>query len=299
MSQYGIKIPKSQQPNSDPYIVYYPHTISHVERKWDQDYYQFVSIDPGKIKNFAFRIEKRYHNGKIIPLVFDKIDFESKISEGITTINNNYQILTEFLDKYKQFYIDTHFFVIEKQIPKNYQAVRVSQHVISYLSIILHNYPLLPAIVEIDAKLKGMQLGAPKGIGEKQLKTWAIVKGRQLSILRGDDFSLGVLDFFKNKQDDLCDTICQIEAIASVWGFTTTIGAATASQNDILSINGNIINLNNTSQVIIDGNVIDIKKLNSVKSPKLKIINSPDNKNNNTNKSGGLKLNVINQNLNK
>lgn len=40
--------------------------------------------------------------------------------------------------------------------------------------------------------------------------------------MRKDDFSLGVMDHFKNKQDDLADTICQIEAICVCWGFQLT-----------------------------------------------------------------------------
>lgn len=287
MAHFAKKIPKSQQPDKGLHTIYYPHTIPHTERKWDQGYYEILSIDPGKIKNFSFRIEKRYHNGKIIPLVFDKIDFESIIQEGTTTINNSYQVLTEFLNKYSKFYDDCHFFVIEKQLPVNYPAVRVSQHVISYFSIMMHNKPLLPAIVEIDSRLKGLYLGAPKGIGDKQLKTWSVEKGRYLLTLRNDTFSLQVLDFFKNKQDDLTDTVCQIEALMVYWGLPLTLGAIPPEQTDILSINGKIVNIRNINEFVIDGNIINITKVD-----KLNVVETPK-------KNKSLKLNIINTDISK
>lgn len=221
MSHFGLKINKSESPDKTPYTIYYPHTTPSTERKWTQPYYQVVSIDPAR-KNYALRIERRYHNGWITPVVFDKTAIESIQQEGDTTICNTYQMLTAFLSKYEQFYDDCHFIVIERQLPQNYKATRIAQHSISYFSIRLHNRPLLPSIVEVDPKLKGRILGAPKGINDKQLKSWAVEKARELLTTRLDDFSLGVLNHFRNKQDDLSDTVCQIEALFICWGFPPT-----------------------------------------------------------------------------
>lgn len=258
MSNFGgLKIPKTQAPQTTPYCVLYSHTIPHTERKWhEQDYYQVVSIDPAQ-KNFAMRIERRYHNGKIIPIMFDKVAvFDIKL-EGDTTVNNTYQQLTYFLEKYNQFYDDCHFIIIERQLPQNYQAVRISQHAISYFSIKLHNKPLLPSIIEVNPQLKGKMLGAPKGINPKQLKTWAVEKGRELLTLRNDTFSLEVLYCFKNKQDDLCDTVCQIEALMICWGFPLTPTTITSS-SDIL---------NNFNELTISKNK-DIKNFMEIKVEK-------------------------------
>jgi len=221
MSRFGLKITKSESPDKTPYTSYYPHTIPSTSRNWVQPYYQFVSIDPAG-KNFALRIERRYHNGWITPVVFDKVAVASIEQEGDTTICNTYQVLTGFLEKYKQYYADCHFIVIERQLPQNYKATRIAQHTISYFSITLHNKELLPSIVEIDPKIKGKTLGAPKGITDKQLKSWSVEEGRKLLTIRRDTFSLQVLDCFKNKQDDLCDTVCQLEALVICWGFPPT-----------------------------------------------------------------------------
>lgn len=222
MSHFGgPKTSKAESIDKTPYTTYYPHNISHTNRIWNQDYYQFVSIDPAR-KNYALRIERRFHNGKIIALAFDKTSVEDIQQEGTNTVCNTYQVLTEFLDKYKSFYDDSHFIVIERQLPQNYKATRIAQHSITYFSIYLHNKPLLSSIVEIDPRLKGKMLGAPKNITDKQLKSWAIEKARGLLTFREDIFSLKVLDFFKKKQDDLCDTVCQLEALAMSWGLVIT-----------------------------------------------------------------------------
>ena len=217
MSHFGLRINKSEAPNKEPYTLFFPHTISHTERNWNQQYYQVISIDPAR-KNYALRIERRYHNGQIIPIVFDKVCIKSVINEGGVTIENTYQMLTYFLDKYEKFYYDCHFLIVERQLPQNYKVALVAQHTISYFSIKLHNSTLLPCLVEIDPKLKGKYLGAPKGINEKQLKTWAVEKGREILVARNDLFSLSVLDYFKNKQDDLCDVVLQTEALFICWG---------------------------------------------------------------------------------
>lgn len=221
MSHFGLKISKTESPDKTPYTVYYPHRTPTSGRNWDQGYYQVVSIDPAR-KNYALRIERRYNNGWITPLVFDKVAIESIEKRDDVTICHTYQVLTDFLSKYETYYSDCHFVIIERQLPQNYKATRIAQHSISYFSMILRDKPLLPAIVEVDAKLKGKILGAPKNITDKQLKSWAVEKARELLTIRLDQFSLDVLNHFRTKQDDLSDTVCQIEAIFIAWGLPAT-----------------------------------------------------------------------------
>lgn len=221
MSHYGLKINKSESPDKTPYTIYYPHLTPSSERKWTQPWYQVVSIDPAR-KNYALRIERRYNNGWITPVVFDKVHIESIEQDDHATICNTYQTLTAFLNKYEQFYDQCHFIIIERQLPQNYKATRIAQHTISYFCLKLANKPLLSAIIELDPKIKGKLLNAPKNISDKQLKSWAIEKARELLTIRLDDFSLQVLNCFKNKQDDLADTVCQIEALFKLWGLPQT-----------------------------------------------------------------------------
>lgn len=245
MSYFGLKITKSQQPDKTPYTIYYPHTRPLTERLWQEPYYQIVSIDPGRV-NYAFRIERRYHDGRVTPVAFDKQSFPASKIEGDTTTTYVYQALTEFLNKYREYYEGCHYIIIERQLPQNYKATRVAQHTISYFSLILHNAPLLPAIVEVSPSLKGKMLGAPPGTSDKQLKDWAVVKARELLTLRGDEWSLGVLNHFASKQDDLSDTVCQAEALFIAWGYSPSVavndiltqqGVEKPSQNQIASLN--------------------------------------------------------------
>ena len=227
MSHFGLRVNKSQKPDSTPYTIYYPHLKPHTARNWTEEYLQIISIDPGR-NNYAFRIERRWHNGQVTPVVFDKESFPPSKIEGDTTTCYVYQGLTQFLNKYKEFYDGCHYIIIERQLPQNYKATRIAQHTITYFSLFLADKPLLPAIVEVSPQLKGKILGAPKGISDKQLKTWAVEEARRILQIRQDHFSLGVLNKFATKQDDLSDTVCQAEALFIAWGYPPTQLSPTA-----------------------------------------------------------------------
>ncbi len=203
---YGVKIPKLQQPDKLEYTLYYPHTLPIEQREWKDDYRQFISLDPA-IKNLAIRIERRYQDGRIICLFSNKFN-PSDTSEYT---NHLYQNIIKILDLQNEHFNNTHFILIERQIPKNHNAVRVAQHLITYFLIKLKDLLLLPSIIEVSPKLKGKMLGAPKGINERQLKTWAVAKATELAEERKDEYTLNLLKKTK-KKDDLADVLCQIEA---------------------------------------------------------------------------------------
>lgn len=232
--------PKSERPDKTPYTVYYPHSTPHTSRKWNQGYLQIVSIDPAR-KNYAMRIERRYDNGWITPVMFDKVAIQQTHEVNDTTISQTYDNLTKFFNKYKALFNECHIIIFERQLPQNYQAVRIAQHTLSYFLITLCDMPLLPSIIEVDAKLKGRILGFQKGM---DLKQWAVNTAREILELRKDDFSLRVMDGFRSKQDDLADTVCQIEALLISWGFPPTAAAPTTTTNNILS------NVQNISTVL-------------------------------------------------
>jgi hypothetical protein len=219
---FGLRINKTERPDKTPYTLYYPHTIDKSHRTWNQGYYQVASIDPAR-QNYALRIERRHDNGFIQPVVFDKVKIESIREEDGATVYDTYEELTKFLRKYDVHFMNCHYIIIERQLPQNYKATRIEQHSISYFSILVHNNELLTCIVEVDPKLKGKMLGAEKGINDRQLKSWAVMKARELLTMRGDNWSLGILNHFVKKQDDLSDTVCQIEALFKCWELPLTI----------------------------------------------------------------------------
>lgn len=235
MSHFGLKVNKGERPDKTPYTEHYPHSKHKNQRKWTDnwsqnliekrtEYYQICSIDPAR-KNYAIRIERRYITGEIKPILFDKVSLEqTKKGEtsGATASAELYNELTRFLNKYEEFYKGCNYIIVERQLPQNYKATRIAQHTMTYFMLKLYDSELLPSIIEIDPQLKGRALGAPKNITDRQLKTWAIEYATMLLKSRGDEFSLGVMDFFKNKRDDLADTVCQIEAFLKEIGFPTT-----------------------------------------------------------------------------
>lgn len=221
---YPKKVPKSEKPDSTWYTIYHCHdTPSPIEWNTRKDYYDIVSIDPGR-KNFAIRIERRnLITCQISALAFEKIDLIGKDKEdSVGAVDSIYKRLNDFLDKYLEIIKLCHIVIIERQLHINYKMVRFSQHIISYLTIHLKNAKYLPVILEVSSKLKSHQLYAPKGISDKEIKKWAVAKADELLKLRKDNISLSVIAAAKKKKDDLSDTIVQIEAVFSLFGLQLT-----------------------------------------------------------------------------
>lgn len=211
---------------------------------FDGDFIQIASVDPAT-RNLALRVERRYLDdaNHIETLVFEKVDvagevelsntplagsflcldrFDKPGKEKSTAPNGSlvYAKVTAFLDQFRDAFAGCHMFVIERQLPDNYKSTRVAQHVLSYF-MLQASFSGSP-IVEVDPQLKGRQLGAPKGTRGPQLKTWSVIQARRILASRRDAGSLQAMARCRNKQDDLADTVCQIEALFSYWGLPTT-----------------------------------------------------------------------------
>jgi len=220
---------------------------------WVQPYLQFVSVDPAT-KNFALRVERRYFDReaekteqaeasplRVETLAIAKQDvggekiLEGEVSPslppfltapeataGEVTLSQTFANVTAFLSRFEEFYPETHIFVVERQLPDNYKSTRIAQHALSYFMNKMAASPLCPLFLEVDPQLKGKQLGAPKGIKGAQLKSWSVIEARGILAARRDAHCLEALVRCKNKQDDLADTVCQVEALCSFWGLPVT-----------------------------------------------------------------------------
>lgn len=198
------KISKSQQSLKRPCNIYFLHSKPLSLRQWSFPL-RIISIDPA-IKNLAIRVEERRENISIQTLLFKRINLDPD-----DEMTNIYLSLTNFLDLHLDLFMTCHLILIERQLPINYRSVRVSQHLISYFSLRLKDSPLLPALLEIDPRLKGRQLEAPPYLTDRGLKKWAVEKAQDILQQRGDDEALEILRR-ERKKDDLSDTIVQIEA---------------------------------------------------------------------------------------
>jgi hypothetical protein len=242
MLNFRKKTPKRELPDKNLFTIYNPHSRDVNQRSWTQGYYQVVSVDPA-VNNMGFRIERRYRDGRIVPLAYTRqnfyvappVDAEGKPMVEAGMVYETYELVTRFLDEFTSMFQESHIFIIERQMPQNYKAVRFSQHIITYFTLRLKDAPLLPLIVEVDNKLKSRQMGAPRGIGERQVKTWLIEKAKELLAMREDTWSLNLLTK-ERKRDDLADVVCQIEAFFSYMGLPTTVPASSIPKPTVLNI---------------------------------------------------------------
>ncbi len=166
-------------------------------------------IDPG-IVNCGFRIT-RYHiaENKIDTLFMDKLQFGKKGKRD----NTDYQtwfpdILNNCSDQLynNDFFISCDVFLIEQQLVKaTTEMIRIYQHL--YSTAMGVNPDGL--ILLVEAKMKSQCLGV-KGLKSKELKKWAIDKGKEILENRGDDYGLEIIRKCK-KKDDVSDTVCYDE----------------------------------------------------------------------------------------
>ena len=218
------KIKKSELPPKTQWTVHDPHSkdISLRNELWKQPYLQFTTIDPGS-KNLGLRIERRYHAGYYQPIVY--IVYNVGITEEDELNCTVYKKLTTFLTQYLPLFMETHLFSVERQLPENYRAVRISQHIISFLMHHLMNAPLLPIIYELESKLKYRMLGAPTHLNHQTLKkVWGPAKAIEILTLENDTLSLNVINASK-KKDDLGDVVLLRRVLELILGlviFETT-----------------------------------------------------------------------------
>lgn len=210
------------------YIIYWPipcNILPPIGQDIPVEGCQCVSIDPA-IKNFAIRIEKRYKTGYIETLYMNRIDFSqydnSSETNGTTGINPQIlytasSILMELLPIFQE----SRIIAIERQLAINYKSTRIFQHILTFFLMVINTFKNYCIIMDINPKLKGKMLGAPKGLNHYSLKMWSIDKAIELLTWRNDQLALQIINHHrknKNKQigktkaDDLADTVNQIEA---------------------------------------------------------------------------------------
>lgn len=207
---YSQKVAKRDKARAEPYTIFNPHDRSN--RDWDNlSGIVVVSIDPG-YRNLAIRVERRPWGNRdlpIEPLLFEVVDFGAQREGESWDLHPN---ILKYLEKNRRLLETASVVVVERQMAINYNAVRISQLLLTYFMMILRNKPNLPLILELDPKTKGKALGAPKSITKPALKKWATEKAREILTARGDVKSINQLNSSK-KKDDLGDTIVQVEAL--------------------------------------------------------------------------------------
>jgi len=217
LKMYGAKKPSKRESVTKDQLTH--HTIStYPDAYWQQlGYWNVVSIDPG-IVNCGIRIERRYlATGAVETLHMDRKQFDSNAS-------HIYSRFMEWLNSYSEIFKQSHIFIVERQLPDNYQSTRVSQHIITQILLMTvgSGSEIQPLVVEIDPKAKYKQLGAPTNLNKVALKQWGTAYAKEILKSRSDLETIRYIEGMRGssnqkKQDDLCDTIVQIEAFFAIW----------------------------------------------------------------------------------
>lgn len=201
------KVSKREKTDEGWYTLLNSNTARRPE--WDPEtpFYQVISLDPAT-RNFAFRVERRWIDGKVETKRYEKFDFSY---EDPITCNLSYQRALQTAKTFERDALESHYVISERQLPQNYKAVRMSQNIISFFLQCAERSKLKTIVIEVNPRLKGYMLGAPKGCTDKQLKAWSVEKTTEIFKERNDTVGLAVLAKTK-KKDDLADTVSQSEA---------------------------------------------------------------------------------------
>ena len=113
------------------------------------------------------------------------------------------QSLFKVMDDYSNYWEKCKTFLIERQMTKNLQALKLSHFVEAYLKM---HYPSAK-IINYNASLKTKKFGAKNLKTKFDRKKWTI--NYTLELLQGEN-----LRYFESlsKQDDVADVVCMIEA---------------------------------------------------------------------------------------
>lgn len=213
----------SVKDDSTDYIIYYPHPLTFlppVSLDIPETGCQILSIDPA-IKNLAIRLEKRYSTGYVETLYMERLNLsdygDTSDTGGTTKVDPQIlTILTQFLTALLPHLRETRIVAVERQLAVNYKSSRIYQHILTFFMIHAPTFQHPCIVMDIDPKLKGKILGAPKGLNKYGLKQWAIEKALEILTIRGDQRAIKCITDnrgkSKTKADDLSDTVIQIEA---------------------------------------------------------------------------------------
>lgn len=224
---YQPKTKKSEQSFKNILLAHNPHNIPLSQRNWPERI-NILFSDPG-VSHFALRIESRNirRDEPITTLLLEKVGLSKEEQEPDNdNVTKIFTFVQDFLDRHKELFLTCHMILIEKQLPINYRAVRMSQHVLTYFMVLLKNKePELPMFLEVAPTLKGRELGAGN-LNEKGIKQWSVNKAIELLTIREDKKGLEVMNRKikgrKEKKDDLADCIVTIEAVCSQFGWPLT-----------------------------------------------------------------------------
>jgi hypothetical protein len=204
---------KSETSGKPPFLIFNAHTLTPCVGNPDGSIV-ITALDPG-IKNCAFRTSVYYpQSGVSLTVNMVNLDFTSfpSLPSGggggrvIGVETQYYSAIFKAFEAHMRFFSASQYICIESQLSINYDMIRMSQHIITYLMVTLRDQGARPLIVEIDSRMKTRMLNAPAKMTKPERKAWAHVAG--VAYLRqSGDFEYANWLEAKRKGDDLGDVI--------------------------------------------------------------------------------------------
>lgn len=217
-----------------PYTVFHMHEgeaplSSKVVFPQFDPWVQVTAIDPA-LKNCAIRVERRtYKDGVLIVDTLFQGKFNFTNFDNLNYYANSISCILPLLE----YFTTSQYILIESQMIINYELVRMSQHLISFIMIYTKNQGLKPLIIEIDSRIKSRLFQAPR-MTKVELKKWAIENAVKILTQRQDTETLNFL-LAATKKDDHADTICYTEAWWKILLGTEIYNAPISAQNLLFS----------------------------------------------------------------
>lgn len=161
-----------------------------------------ASFDIGE-KNFAYCIAE-YNHDRIVIL---KIAHHNIILKKTQTVIESCVLVSTLMYEDRQL-DDCDHFIIEQQMRCNTRALRLGQHVWSFL----HTRFPKRCIKFVPSHLKTQHFIGKNQLKDKERKTWSVLKVTKEQVM-GDDHN-HIIDQIQKmkKKDDVCDTILQVIA---------------------------------------------------------------------------------------
>lgn len=174
-------------------------------------YIQFTCIDPGTVK-LAFRVERRYYNDSGI--LFVKECVYEMFNPKVYAIQNSMthsDAVRKFLKSYSKLISKSHFLLVEETFKTNRTVNRICQCIIDFYCDIAESSHNFPYVVEVDDKLKGMELQVPRG---KDKDVWAPERAIEILKSHGNINSASIIPTLSKARGktDLSDIVNIIEA---------------------------------------------------------------------------------------
>lgn len=214
MTSYKLKTVSGQT------VVHHPYAPG-VQRPAITDRINVVTIDPGT-KNIS--IAAGYKMAGSQPVIV-----KSELHNITTSTQNQYDEcfgnLTRWLMGYTAMFRDSHYIIIERQKTENYMAIRVAQHILSFVMMVVLDSPRVPMLIELDNKVKTKM--CPKGATKREYKRWSTIQFIMHLVMARDGVMLQHLSSHK-KLDDLADVWTQVHSFMAdngiVWYESRILG---------------------------------------------------------------------------